>query len=532
MIKHLKSSKLIARSTLNVRAIKGDEIMKINHFILCFFAMFILVEYGTNAQTPDRSMVVGKPLSKQTDKRVALLIGNSKYPESPLTNTSRDADSITNVLSQLGFTVLKFKNLDLKQMKDALVEFRTLALNADITFVYFAGHGIQSQNLAYLMPVSVRLDNEENVASECLSQGSLFGYLPNFGNPVNIVVMDACRDDPWSRSWNRSLVSSGSPPVNPPLGTIVIYAADAGQKSKERHPTKANGLFTGEFVPMLRSNGKSITEITIDTRNAVYRISGGLQSPADYGNLTRMVYLNGKSDGTWPESTSILRPLPKRPNYLETAFCLNMDMVYVEGGSFLMGCTDDPVTGCDSDEAYPPVNTYVKDFYISTTEVTQRQWQKVMGTKPSNMPACNDCPVEAVSWNAAQKFASSLSNRTGQNYRLPTEAEWEYAARGGNRSLHSIYSGSSNLDNVGWYESNSGGRTHPVKQKRPNELGLYGMSGNVWEWCSDLFDANRVNRVLRGGAWTNSTFYCHVSIRGDFRPDGYNNSIGYRLVKD
>ena len=171
--------------------------------------------------------------------------------------------------------------------------------------------------------------------------------------------------------------------------------------------------------------------------------------------------------------------------------------------------------------------------------MTQALWKAVMGSNPSNWKGDN-LPVENVSWNDCQTFLRKLNAMTGKNFRLPTEAEWEYAARGGNRSRGYQYSGSNVLSDVAWY---SGSKTHNVGTKAPNELGIYDMSGNVWEWCQDWYGdyhgysqtnptgpSSGSKRVVRGGSWIYFAWCCRVADRTDYAPGIRNNDLGFRLA--
>lgn len=223
------------------------------------------------------------------------------------------------------------------------------------------------------------------------------------------------------------------------------------------------------------------------------------------------------------------------------------NMIFVQGGTFTMGSND---SDAESDEN-PVHSVTVSDFYIGETEVTQGLWRAVMGGNPSHFTRGDNYPVEYVSWNDCQEFIYKLNQKTGKTFRLPTEAEWEYAARGGNQSNGYKYSGSNNIDNVAVYNENSynlGSNsaaygTHAVKTMSSNELGLYDMSGNVWEWCSDWCgsyssssqtnprgESSGSERVLRGGGWGFTAHYCRVSDRGSSEPGRSGNNAGLRLV--
>ncbi len=214
------------------------------------------------------------------------------------------------------------------------------------------------------------------------------------------------------------------------------------------------------------------------------------------------------------------------------------EMVVIPAGSFEMGANDG-----DSNERPPHRVTLARPFAIGKTEVTQSQWKAVMGNNPSYFKNCGDtCPVESVSWDDAQQFIRKLNTRTGKHYRLPSEAEWEYACRAGGRHQ---YCGGDNLDSVAWYDKNSDFKTHPVATKQPNAFGLYDMTGNVREWVEDSYHANYTGapadggawqgdgaeRVLRGSTWGCFTQISRAAIRRGFEPAGRFRTVGFRLAR-
>lgn len=208
-----------------------------------------------------------------------------------------------------------------------------------------------------------------------------------------------------------------------------------------------------------------------------------------------------------------------RTNIINGENKIQIEMVLVEEGSCLMGEEDEKRF------------VEIKKFLIGKYPVIQKQWIEIMGNNPSEFKG-HDLPVDGVSWHDAQEFIEKLNEKTGKNYRLPTEPEWEWAARGGNKSGYFIYSGSNDLDLVGWYDANSNGTTHPVGQKLPNELEIYDLSGNVHEWCEDWFDDEKKYKVIRGGSWLVDDIYSRVSNRGFSLPTDLISSFGFRLAHD
>ena len=227
---------------------------------------------------------------------------------------------------------------------------------------------------------------------------------------------------------------------------------------------------------------------------------------------------------------------------------ISIEMVKVEAGTFMMGATKemrDPNVSLLNEEPVHQV-TLTNDYYIGKYEVTQALWQAVMGSNPSKYKGDN-LPVEMVSWNDCKEFISKLNSMTGRKFRLPTEAEWEYAARGGKKSRGYQYSGSNNISDVAWYSGNCGNisviNTHPVGKKQANELGIYDMTGNVWEWCQDMYGYYSLStqknptgstggnkRVTRGGSWFNTRESCRTSDRVDSSPDRHFEGLGLRLA--
>ena len=261
-------------------------------------------------------------------------------------------------------------------------------------------------------------------------------------------------------------------------------------------------------------------------------------------------YMMSGGDNPEPEPTNNYTEPTNYTDYTETAYGVDMSMVWVEGGSFTMGSDIG-----DSDEQLVH-NVTLDGYWIGATEVTQAQWELVMGTDirqqrdkaDSSWPIYGEgsnYPMYYVSYDEAKEFCRRLSERTGRSYTLPTEAQWEYAARGGRDGVRDnyTYSGSNSIGSVAWYDGNSGDSTNPVGRKSPNQLGLYDMSGNLLEWCLDYYgsysSSSQTNptgpssggsRVIRGGSWNGGESYCRVTFRSYGNPSIRFNYIGFRVV--
>lgn len=235
------------------------------------------------------------------------------------------------------------------------------------------------------------------------------------------------------------------------------------------------------------------------------------------------------------------------PSQADIISAIESRMIKVDGGTYTMGCANEKDTSCYYWEK-PAHKVTLKDFYMAKYPVTQKEWEAMMSYNP-DFKNCPDCPVENITWNEAKQFVEKLAMLSGKSYRLPTEAEWEYAAKGGSNSKGYVYAGSNNIDLVAWYRNNSAKNTHPVGKLAPNELGLYDMTGNVWQWCSDWFDGEYYihspernplgpdgtsdnYRVVRGGSWWYEAPHCRIVNRDRYPTDAKDDDVGFRLARD
>ena len=299
-------------------------------------------------------------------------------------------------------------------------------------------------------------------------------------------------------------------------------------KKLGQSPRVFNGLLVGNHQVEVRKDGYTTDKKSVTiSEGQTMSISGTLASNTAFSS-------NGYASSSSVSSGGNEISIPVKNG-------ITIDMVKVEAGTFMMGATSEMQNPFDDEK---PVHQVIltNNYYMGKYEVTQALWQEVMGSNPSYFKG-DDLPVEQVSWDDCQEFIGKLNSMTGRKFRLPTEAEWEYAARGGKKSRGYQFSGSSNISDVAWYTDNSGSKTHPVGMKQSNELGLYDMTGNVWEWCQDWYgsyvsssqtnptgDVSGPRRVGRGGSWYYNARFCRSSFRYRDDPDRRIYFLGLRLV--
>ncbi len=596
----------------------------------------------------DRQLTQEDDDKKSSQKRIALVIGNGAYTKAKsLPNPPNDAADMAKALGDLGFEVLLGVNQNKRQIETLIRDFGAKLANSGGTgLFYYAGHGIQVGGENYIVPIDADIPEEDEVAYSAVPISLVLTKMTTAKNDLNIVILDACRNNPFARSWRSfrdNSNSDGLAKISPPTGTLVLYATEPGKVASDG--AGRNGLFTEALLKQITKPNLEYDQMVRAISADVWQRSNKAQLPWKEGNTLQEFYFAKTQTNTpitktptkveavaekdkaavereaWDliknstdpqEFRDFLKDFPTGANVnnakikleqtvweavkdskdkakisaylnefpnganvplariklrqLETAATVTnnpttttnnnptanrtagaiskaklpngaeMSFAYIPAGEFQMGSNN-------SDEK--PIHTVKisQGYFMGQTEVTQAQWQAVMGNNPSYFKDCPNCPVEQVSWEDAQQFIAKLNGQNdGYKYRLPTEAEWEYAARAGTTG---DYAG--NLDSMGWYSANSGKKTHEVATKQANAWGLYDMHGNVWEWCQDSYEANYYakspttdptgatsgsGRVNRGGGWLAPAGYLRSAYRNGSPPSYRSGYLGFRVVRN
>ena len=533
----------------------------------------------------DRGLIVREPVreSSTTNQPAALVIGNSAYDTAPLRNPVNDARAMAKALRDLGFDVAEKENLNQKDMKREIQAFGQKLQKGSIGLFYYAGHGMQVNGRNYLIPVGARIEHEKQVEYEAVDMGAVLSEMDYARNSMNIVILDACRDNPFARSFRSG--AQGLAAVNAPGGTLIAYATAPGSVASDG--PGENGIYTGELIKTMQTPGLKIEDVFKQVRSAVRQETEGKQIPWESSSLEGDFYFAGAS-GETPEPTTVVASNRHAPTVTSEPPqsrggdngprnvkgwkepVTGMEFVWIPGGCYQMGSSESD-SERDTDES--PVHQVCADgFWMGRTEVTNGQLRKFQSNHDSrdyNGVSLNgdEQPAVYVSWEDARAFVKWLMDQNGGQYtfRLPTEAEWEYACRAATES--SRYWGDDakracTYENVadqtgkrkwGWEEihqcDDSYAATAPVARFQPNGYGLYDMQGNVAEWCQDTYKSdayarhwlnNPINsegagveahRVIRGGNWHSKPGEARCALRASGLPGGRNDDLGFRVVR-
>ncbi len=557
----------------------------------------------------------------QTERRVALVVGNADYVRAPLVNPVNDAADLAAALRRLGFEVLERRNRNADDLRRDLAEFQDKLGPGAVGLFYFAGHGMQAGRGGknYLLPVGMDYRRERDVELFGLDAGTVLARMEESGASLNIVILDACRDSPLPPE-GRTTVSRGLGRMEAPSGSLVAFATAPGSTADENRAGR-NGLYTQYLLRAIEAPGLRLEDVFQQVRRDVERASNRRQSPEEISKLTspfffrpaglsvvpamapplpvppaaegggfsladlereaqvrrqwvewqqrmqadfdRTVGFQEAPDlraqawqrflGAWKDDNptsgdderlreqaqqrlaAAQRELQQQrlamaspPATAGTAGGSNTitlgqtfkdcaecpEMVVIPAGRFLMGSPPGEA-GREAVEG-PQRWVNVPRFAMGKFEVTQGEWLAVMGSNPSSNRCGVNCPVENVSWNDAQEYLRRLRQRTGQNYRLPSEAEWEYAARAGTTTA---YFWGDRFDSE---RANGGNRTVPVGRYPANAFGLHDMHGNVFEWVQDIRSDYYINAPIDGSAaigYGDQRVIRGITVRGEYPPN-------------
>jgi formylglycine-generating enzyme required for sulfatase activity len=518
------------------------------------------------------ALLTHSAFTQQTPARVALVIGNASYPDAstPLSTTLRDARTIADEFRRSDFDVDLKENVGKEDMQRAIEAFLGKIRSGAAALFYFSGYGIQVARQTYLIPVNAQVWTEADVRRDGISLDGLLADMNRKGAKVKIVIIDAARRNPFERRFRAS--AAGLAALDAPDGTLAMYSAAPGRVINEG--TGTTSLFVSELIKELRVPNLTAEQVFNRARIGVSRASNNEQVPWVASSLVEEFFFSSRpvASAPSPAPSRIPEPAPSRPTIPEPApapparsspseasasssnpgdsfrDCRECgEVVVVPAGSFEMG---------SSTEYENPVHrvTIAKPFAIGRNEVTFEEWESCV-----NDGACKyrpddrswgrgNRPVINVSWMDAKVFLTWLSQKTGRTYRLPTEAEWEYAARGGTNTPYwwgrDVGSGHANCRDC---KTGNPQQTAEVGSYKPNPFSLHDTAGNVAEWVEDCWNDNYRGaprdgsawlkgecrlRVLRGGAFDSTARYLRSSSRFRYDSDVRYTANGFRVLRE
>lgn len=515
------------------------------------------------------------------------MIGNASYGTSPLRNPANDAEDMTIVLKELGFKVTTLIDASHQEMYQAIRDFGKSISRADAGLFYFAGHGMQVDGVNYLIPVGADVQSEEEVKFNAIDANLVLAKMEQAKSRTNILLLDSCRDNPFTRSFRSS--SRGLAIMDAPSGSLVVYATAPGSVAADGQGK--NGIFTGAMLRHLKTPGVDVEAMLRQVRKEVMAETGNQQVPWSSSSLTDSFYFAGDGHNGSP-SIAADKSVSSLESEVKTAGRDSNGFVLVEAGTFRMGSDNE-----NSSSSVKPTHRVVitRAFYMAKYETTVAKFRQFVGetghrttaevmgayvwTGQTSMQRKLDAnwrnpylsvgqtdshPVVGVGWKDAVEYCNWRSIKEGLNpaysgtfpnircdftangYRLPTEAEWEYVARGGSLSLGHTYAGSNTPEEVAWFRDNAGETTRIVGTKKPNELELYDMIGNAQEWCWDLYgDYSAATLINPRGATDSKKYKSMRVVRGgsfaSLAPDVFTraggdsfigfNTTGFRVVR-
>jgi len=526
--------------------------------------------------------------SNYTGKKIALVIGNWLYRFKPLNNPQNDAREMAGLLEKLGFEVIHKENLGFEEMEDVVIKFKIALMNkGQVGLFYFAGHGLEVTGKNYLIPTDMRMPETQLIKTKSIPAQWVVNVMEHAGSQVNIVILDACRTFPRPDKLRATNEDYGLAAMNAPRGTLIGFATGHGQSTPDGKKG-TNGLYTGHLLKFMGQPGLTIEEVFKKTRQQIALETRNKQVPPVYdsligdfclvscplkpGNLQAQLEQERREKEALQRQLEALKnqpgpePVVPEPSNEFTPGKVFRDrladgsfgpeMVWIAAGSFRMG----DIQGGGYDDEKPVHRVSVGRFAMGKYEITFADYdkfaQKTGRDKPSDSGwGRGNRPVINVSWHDAVAYTEWLSTQTGQTYRLPTEAEWEYAARAGTSTKYWWGNTASHkYANYGKDECCGGlakGKdrweyTSPVGSFDPNSFGLHDTVGNVWEWtCSEYENkykgkekqclskkhANNAYLSFRGGSWFGGASWMRSAFRYFWSATDRDGDLGFRVAR-
>jgi formylglycine-generating enzyme required for sulfatase activity len=523
-------------------------------------------------------------------ERFALIIGNSAYEHASLINPHYDANDMAQTLEELGFTVTLKENLNKRAIHEAINEFSSqLEQSHGVGLFYYAGHGVEVDGINYIIPLEAQIETEVDVKYAAVDIYYLLEHMESAKNFLNVIIIDACRNNPFSRNFSRSLVNRGVSRMSAPIGSIIASSTAQGSIAGDGAYGR-NSPYTKHLLHFIRQPDLSIEQVFKEVRKAVLEETDGRQVPWETSSLTSEFYFVSTPPPQPPDN-----PPPDARQQAElnirTSTALEPEMILIKGGCFQMGS---PESEPDRHPDERQHQTCVDDFYLGKYEVTVREFKSfvtatdyrpdpVAGTgcwiwdsvkneavdkkdkswRDPGYQQDDNHPVVCLSWQDIRMYLTWLSRHTGATYQLPTEAQWEYAARAGTMTARywgnnpdqaclyaNVHDRASQRDNgFDWtaHDCDDGmAQTAPVGHYGSNDYGLYDMLGNAWEWtcsewdesyggketrCPDGQPTDASALVLRGGSWFHMAGWVRSAGRFKVWPSFRFSSLGFRVAK-
>lgn len=511
---------------------------------------------------------IALPSRVSAETRIALVIGNGAYPSGPLGSPKKDADAVAKKLSELGFAVTKETNIGGPALRTAIRDFGHRLEQPDtVGLFYYSGHGMQVNNRNYMIPIDAEIRDEADVEESGVAMEHVLRRMEHARSNPNIIILDACRDNPFEKAMKSA--QTGLAPMRPPTSTLIAFAAAPGTVAQAASGGRLSP-YTESLLEYIDTPGQDLIKMFQVVQNTVWQRSQGRQNPhveftpglPDFSFKPVMAALPGVGPATPPARAPAVQPaapvLPKvGESFKDCDVC--PEMVVVPAGSFLMGSPEGEEGRFDNEGPQHRV-TIANPFALDKYEVTFDEWDACAARGGCNGYRPDDQgwgrgkrPVINVSWRDAQAFVAWLSKATGKGYRLPTEAEWEYACRAGRTTLYSwgdaITQEKANYRDALFFWSNPS-MTTEVGDYPLNRWGLSDMHGNVGEWVEDIWHENyrgasrnglawtegegvqsESYRVFRGGSWLDFSRGLRSAYRNGYRPDRRGSNLGFRVAR-